>query len=190
MQGGETNLKEPELLRRISEGDHAAFTELYERCLGPLLRFVYRYTRSSDSAEDVVAELFISLWQNRENLRKVNNLGAHLYASARNRALNFLRSEHRKESAYEKYVQQIDAESELNGVERSGVISHTINNAIWDCIYSFDEPRRSIMMLSWDQKMGAEQIAQVLGISRSSVDKHIARALETIRNLFPPGSLS
>ncbi len=59
---------ERELLKRIADDDRAAFTILYSRYLNNLYRYIYLFTKSKDTSEDIIQNVFIKIWERRETL--------------------------------------------------------------------------------------------------------------------------
>eukprot|EP01132_Coremiostelium_polycephalum_P017514 gene17514-20958_t len=71
---------ESELLRRTSEGDKRAFTVLFDAHYKSLGSYVYKLTESMESAEEIVQEVFIKIWLKKEELTRINNFSAYLFA--------------------------------------------------------------------------------------------------------------
>jgi RNA polymerase sigma factor (sigma-70 family) len=70
----------------------AAFDQVYRQLYPALSLLAFRLSRSRELAKDVVSDVFLHLWEAREELGKVANLKAYLYVSTRNRTLNYLKS--------------------------------------------------------------------------------------------------
>ena len=83
----------PELQHAIATGDdQVAYAELFARFNPPLVTFVQSIVHQKESAEEIVSDVFIRIWQKRKTLDQVQNLRMYLYVSARNYAVNKLRS--------------------------------------------------------------------------------------------------
>ena len=86
---------------RLINGDEKEFKSLFDLLyVGMVQRAVY-YINDADAAEDVVQEVFVRLWEKREELKGVDNLRGYLLFSVKNRCLNYL--EHRQ--VVDKYKQ-------------------------------------------------------------------------------------
>jgi RNA polymerase sigma factor (sigma-70 family) len=81
-------LPDNELLSLLSQGNARAYTEIYDRYNGLLYVFAYKRLNDREEAKDIIHELFLSLWTNRENLPRTTNLPAYLYTAVRNRIIN------------------------------------------------------------------------------------------------------
>lgn len=80
-----------ELIQSVLEGDKNAFPELVERHLDALHRFVFRYVRSSDDADDVTQEAFIRAWKNLKKFDQTKNFKTWLFTIAKNASLDLLK---------------------------------------------------------------------------------------------------
>ncbi len=74
--------------QKIALDEYAAFRELYLLMYSPLMRFAAIYTHSQHTAEDVLADVFLKLWDKRHSLGHIQNLRVYLYTAVKNTALN------------------------------------------------------------------------------------------------------
>ena len=82
---------EERLLRMAAQGDREAFADLYRKYLDSLYKFVYLFTRSVGTAEEIVQEVFIRIWERHELLSEVQSFRSYLFRAAKNRMLNYIR---------------------------------------------------------------------------------------------------
>ncbi|MNK43055.1 RNA polymerase sigma factor [compost metagenome] len=80
-----------DLLLLISEGDEAAFKRLFEKYNGGLHSYLLKVTKSRESSEEIVMDVFLKLWHSRSILTEINNFSSFLFKVARNKAFDFLR---------------------------------------------------------------------------------------------------
>ena len=71
------------LVAEISKGNHAAFSVLYNRFFPVLYAYAFKLTKDRSQAEDVLQEIFISLWDNRKKLTISRSVSTYLYAAVR-----------------------------------------------------------------------------------------------------------
>src|SRR5690554_5368543 len=93
-----------EILQFLKNGDHRAYTEIYDRYSGHLYIFAYKRLKNREESKDLIHELFLKLWTDREMIAGRYNLIAYLYASLRNRILNLIA--HQKVST--KYIESFN----------------------------------------------------------------------------------
>ncbi|MGB3589051.1 MAG: sigma-70 family RNA polymerase sigma factor, partial [Tunicatimonas sp.] len=81
------------LVKALKRGSTAAFKQVYERYKRPLYATALRYLKDNQLAEDVLQDVFVKLWQNREALDEQQSLKNFLFVCLKNQVLNFIRSE-------------------------------------------------------------------------------------------------
>ena len=79
--------EDPLLLRAVAKGNHLAFEKLYKEYFAKCYSFALYFTHSEELSKEVVAEVFLGFWKNRESLVNVKSLDSYLYVSIRNQAL-------------------------------------------------------------------------------------------------------
>ncbi len=174
------------LPRRVAPDDPAAFDRLFEAYCDPLLRFIHRYVRSWEEAEDVLQELFARLWERRNELAALNDVRAYLYTAARNRAMMHLK--HRAVEARWRLQQSAvagmgePAASVFDPLERmsSREMVAQVQEAVDDL-----PPRQRDVVLRRCRGESYKEIAAALGISVNTVSIHLSRAFEHLRRVLP-----
>ena len=96
----------------------AALDELFRRHYVDLCRIANRFVRNESQAEDIVQELFVSLWEKRDTLPQLDSVAPYLRRSARNRSLNFLRDQKRLPVTDGEVPETLAAPSDTSGLER------------------------------------------------------------------------
>src|ERR1700744_4569491 len=94
-----------QLIRSLRNGDKGAFTEIYERYWDKLLVYTMRVIRRQPDAEDIVQELFVSIWRRRDSLDIERALSTYLYNSIRYLSFRYIE----KNSTYLDYLQRLGA---------------------------------------------------------------------------------
>ena len=69
---------ELELLRQLIAGDAESFRKIYECYQGKIFLFALRLTKSKSEAEEVVQEIFVRLWEKRENIKVEKNFNSYI----------------------------------------------------------------------------------------------------------------
>src|ERR1700744_3474974 len=91
--------------------DQIAYKELYTSLYGSLFGFARTIAPSRETAEEIVSDVFIRLWQRRSHLEKIDNLKVYLYVATRNTAFNYLDKQKRHPTNYIH-----DAEAEFTSI--------------------------------------------------------------------------
>ena len=190
------SLDESSLVLRIRAGDEGACETLYRAYRAPLWRFAYSYVRSPEVAEELVQEVFLSLWRNRAEAGAQGCIRTWLYAAVRNQALNHLR--------HERIVTRLDTRAtgragtggETSGAEstiamgapapdaHSAIEAREVDEAVMRAIAALPERRRVAMTLRWKHDMPASEIARVLDTTPESVRVLLTRARQDVAALL------
>lgn len=190
------SLDESDLVLRIRAGDESACEALYRAYRAPLWRFAYSYVRSPEVAEELVQEIFLSLWRNRAEAGARGCLRTWLYAAIRNQALNHLRHERIVTRLDERAKRGAGIGGEATGAEgpiamgapapdaHSAIEANEIDDAVMRAIAGLSERRRVAMTLRWKHDMPASEIARVLETTPESVRVLLTRARQDLAALL------
>jgi RNA polymerase sigma-70 factor (ECF subfamily) len=165
------------LAARLRAGDRDAFEEVFRSNYGRLADYARGLVGSQDAAEDVVQEVFMTLWTKRKKVNSPDNVAAYLFRSVRNRGLNFLRHQrlvrdHSSRKAAEGVPHAPPADREAEGSE--------IAAAIGVAVAALPPRCREVFQLSRDRGLTYPEIAATLGISVKTVETLMGRALKAI----------
>ena len=166
------------LAGQIKKSDAAALAEVYHRLNKPLVAYIQRFVRDTDTSYDVLQDVFLKLWEQRKSMRDGTHLKAFLYTMARNRSLNVIR----------KNSKQVDVENEtINEVASSGVaaddlIQTKVLKGKIDEWLSLLPPRRAeAFMLSRFHDLKYSEVATIMNLSERTVQTHVLHALRDLR---------
>ena len=171
---------ESELISEIGSGSVAAFDQLYRQFYPALSLLSFRLSRSRELAKDVVSDVFLHLWESRDELGKVANLKAYLYISTRNRTLNYLKS--KAVSASEELTEKALASQEPSAETFFEALLHTETvRALREAVDVLPaECKRVTELVLKGHSTG--EIAEMLGISPSAVSHQKARAIRILKD--------
>jgi len=167
-----------DLVERLRAGDQGAFETIFRTHYANLAEYAKGLVRSRDAAEDVVQEVFVALWTQRERLTSPDNLLAYLYRSVRNRGLNFLRHQ-RLVIGWQSRQADLDP-PEAPPADRETERAE-INQAIKQAAAGLSPRCREVFELSRERGLTYPQIAESLGISIKTVETLMSRALKAVR---------
>lgn len=169
--------------RRLATGDASALQELFQELYDPLWRSVMRMVGDEALARDFAQESFIRIWERREALDPALSLKALLYRTVRNLALNALRDDQTRR------VLLRDSASAFRAVLPSAPVSaearltaHELAEQLQRCINELPPRQREALCLSRFDGLSHEEIAEVMGCAPRTVNNHLVRALEQLRN--------
>lgn len=176
-----TPLLEPQdsadLVDRLKADDKGAYEKIYFLFSKPLLSAAYKKTGDKIIAEELVQNIFISLWEKRLEA-DIQNLPAYLFGSLKFGVMNHIR----KQVMENKYIEyknlnysenHQDTASQVDLNDLSGLIEKGIN--------SLPEKTQEVFRLSRYEHQTTKDISAELNISEKAVEYHITRSLKRIK---------
>lgn len=161
-------------------GDERAFEQLFLRYVSPLCGFAYSYVADRDVAEEIIQELFVSLWQQRFTLETRGGVRGYLFVAARNRALNALRTMRADHSLLERLSQRADA-TPFSVLPDELASAANLGEAVARVVAAMPTRCREVFTLLRQHHMTHAEAARVLSISPKTVEIHMGRALAILR---------
>jgi RNA polymerase sigma-70 factor (ECF subfamily) len=175
---------EQQWIEDIRAGDEAAFEEMFRAYYPKLCRFAAEYVDSANRARDLVQDVFLRIWERREEWGVRRSLKAYLYQSVRNRALNQARNEDTKKAVED------DLEYTTNRRERrtatDAIHANTLSDEVEEAIQALPERRRMAFLLHRRHGLTYKEIACAMDITTKTVENQIGRALKTLRDELAP----
>lgn len=154
------------------------FEILYKLLFRRLFLFARTFLMDDETAEDIVQDVFMSLWKKSKDLRKDTLLQPYLYASVRNLCIDY----HRKLNIQDKYQKHLQTVEALTGWENE---SSEKEEKIKKLFAKLPEKQRQVLELSIAKGLKYKEIAQQLGIEEETVHTHIKRAYQFFRKHLP-----
>lgn len=165
---GDTTYQEKELLAKTAGGDEQAFALLVKQHAPQLYTYIYALTRCEQDAQDVVQEVFVDIWLARHSLTEVRNFGAFLKIISRNKAISAMRKMIRERARREQW--QLTEQEEAPDHKEAGL------RLIDEAILQLAPQQQKIWILTKKQDKSYQEVADLLGISRETVKKHLQYA--------------
>jgi RNA polymerase sigma-70 factor (ECF subfamily) len=169
---------ELELLRQLIAGDAESFRKIYECYQGKIFLFALRLTKLKPEAEEVVQEVFVRLWEKRENIKVEKNFNTYILTITKNMILDRL-----KKAAYDKTIQQ-NIYQNMQALQNTTVdllIEKELTRLHQQAIDRLSPQRKIVFKLSREEELSYEEIAEKLGISKNTVRNQITDSLKSIR---------
>lgn len=165
------------LLKLLQQQELGAFEEIYLRYWKKLYSAAYRRVQSREIAEEMVQDIFTSLWINR-NTQSIEILSAYLHSAIKYKVINYLEKE---------MTRRVYAEETLNStvaVENSteeAVLLNELNRALEIEIQKLPPKRQEIFKLSRQEHLTIKQVASHLGISEKTAENQLGKALKVLK---------
>lgn len=171
---------ERKLLLQMQMGQKSAFEELYSRYKLRLTWNLLRMLKSPELVEDVIHDVFLSIWENRSNIDPDQSLKPYLYTSAANRAKNIFRK-----AAYEQQFKNYLLprwEEHYTHVEEL-LLAQENNSLLEELLNNLSPQQKKVFSLCKIEGKSYKEVAQLLGISEATVNTHISKANIVLKNL-------
>lgn len=150
------------------------FSEYYHNYYRPLCLHALHFMGDTDEAEDIVQETFVSFWDKRGQLESIQSVKAYLYAAVRNNCLTKIRDAKPTTPIDDGFMD--DSFSEEEQVERAEMEAR-----IWKMIDELPERRREVFLMAKRDGMRYKNIAEQTGLTVKTVENHVLRAMQSLR---------
>jgi len=173
-----SDIDEKQLLVLLRQGDKQAFGELYYQYSPRIYTNLVKLLKSDHLAEELLQDVFVKVWDKRENIDIEKSFRSYLFRIAENQVYDFFRKAAR-DKKMEAYL--INAASEFySHVEEA--LYHKENTAILNrAIAQLPPKRRHIFTLCKLEGKSYEEVSRQLGISTSTINDHVVKASRSVR---------
>jgi len=170
------------LARRAGLGDRLAFAELVRRHSPAMLRYARRMLGDAGDAEDAVQEAFLSAWRGLEHFRGDSAVRTWLFRLVASKALNSRRT--RRPVPVDTTVD--DSAPDVAAGPSAQVQDARLLASLQVALDGLPSGQRACWLLREVEGLGYEEIAQVLGTSRTAVRGQLARARDALAVRMAP----
>lgn len=176
-------MDEPYLISRLKQQDKIVFNFIFSYYYSGLCVYAKQFIRSTETAEDIVQDFFVSLWIKAPDITINDSLRSYLFSSVKNRCLDIIR--HNK--VREKYEEDIIVESrEALNDSYSYFVESELREAVNKSLEKLPPRCREVFSLSRYYGKSNQQIAEKLGLSKRTVELQISNALKILRVELKP----
>jgi RNA polymerase sigma-70 factor (ECF subfamily) len=166
------------LKEKIAAGDQKAFRELFMAHCARLTQFAFAIVKTQDAAREIVDEVFIKIWRNKNTIENIQNLTVYLYTATKNTSLNYLSMNARKnitEPFDNLSIQMTDDQS-----PEKKLIYSEILNKINQAIDNLPPRCKMVFKLVREDGLSYKEVAEILNISPKTVDAQMVIAVKQV----------
>lgn len=188
----EQKVHEEELIDKIKNDNHEAFSELINKHKDQVFRVAMGFMHDKSLAEDIVQEVFIKFWEKRKDFELTAKISTYLYRVTTNMSINSA-----KKSKFSKVFSSIKNKSDET--ENSQTYEASLNDenqktiddnfkqehikiAMKKAIDSLAKNQKTAFILSKYQDFSYKEIAKIMELSVSSVESLLHRAKKNLQN--------
>ena len=177
------------VLSELRKGKIQAYEKLFKLYYPRLFKYANHFLEDSFVTEDLIQEVFIEVWNRRKSFATEKQFTSYLFTMVKNRCLNVLK----RKVIEEKYLTtqaQLKSEELYHisfGVEDDfASMEKKLSRVIEDVIAEMPERCQEAFRLKWIEGKKIREIAEIMDISTTMVDKHLSKGLDIARKKIPP----
>ena len=167
------------LLQQLKNGNEDAFSKIYSKYWKKIYMLAYDRLKDSKQSQDIVQDIFISLWERRESL-EIQNLNAYLHTSVRYNVFKLVAVNKVKDDFYD----LSEVLSSQSSFADHRIISHELMTAFNNLVENMPAQRQKIFRMRYEENMKTRLIAEQLNISQKTVQNQLLSSYKNIRSLL------
>lgn len=176
--GSYRQYNDEDLVCLMADHDEGAFAEIYERYAGVLYVHARQKLSDRDMANDVVHDMFASLWENRATLTINTNLSTYLYTAIRYRVIS-VQVREKRFAQFEVFAK--DTVEKMAANTDHLVREKELRELIESEVSQLPKKMREIFHMSRQLHLSHREIAEQLDLSPATVKKQVNNALKVLR---------
>ena len=170
---------EEETLSLLADGDRIAFEQVYNRYYVVVTRLGYQYLKRTELVEDLVQEVFSTVWDLRADFSRVQNFDAYFYSMSRNLARYHLKKLAREESIRKEFdSQQQIADNNIDSYLTVKEYEELISQALEE----LPVPHKQVFQMAKVEGMSHKAIALQMDLSQQTVKNYMVLALKFLKH--------
>jgi RNA polymerase sigma-70 factor (family 1) len=170
------HINEKYLLVQVANGDEKAFEELFYAYHNQLGAYILGWTKSPVTTEEIVQDIFLKIWLNRQALETVDRFDNYLYILSRNYTFNTLRSAARERVKRQDWARHFEEEQDF--VDDTNTLDYM--PLIEQAVAKLPPQQQKVYQLKRQQGLKYDEIARQMDIAPETARKHLAAALRSI----------
>jgi RNA polymerase sigma-70 factor (ECF subfamily) len=169
--------EDPEILVLFASDEEKAFRLVFDKYYIPLCAIAQLYVYSKAEAEDIVQQLLIKLWEEKQYLQVNRSLRGYLHQSVRNRCLNYLES---KKTLSDKIRKIPDPQSVRHALDF--LLDEEAQSVVEKAVSELPDQSRKTLEAVYFSGQSYKDAAKTLNLSLNTVKSHLKNALRHLRN--------
>ena len=166
-----------ERIKKLKKGNIDAFNQLFYAYSSKLYHFAYANLKSREDAEEMVQEIFSTIWDKRGDIKEEYQFRSYLFSIA----FNYIKKYFRSKALVNKYIEShspLPAETEQTQEE---IQYASLKWRVDQLVDKMPEKRRAVFIKSRFEGKNARDIAEEMNLSESTVENHLNQALRYLR---------
>ncbi len=166
------------LIQSLKKGSTKAFDRIYKIYSKRLYLYSLQFTKSQEESEEIVHDVFVRLWTNREKIRQEETLRSLLFIMTKNHLINAFRSRV-NQPVYEEYINYKDKLA-VNNTE-DNLLYEEFHKKFVEAMKSLPVTQQKVITLSKIQQLSNKEIAHQLSLSEQTVKNQLSVGLKALK---------
>lgn len=175
-----TSLTEMDEVATLALGNVQTFDFLYKKYRFMVYANILKVVKSPEHAEDVLQDVFVSLWENRNKFTYGQTIGGWLFVVSYNKALNFLQQRVKLSIDYIESYQSYEHIIPEDGLDESAYLTQIM--MVEEAVEALPNRKREVFRLCRFEGKSKEEVASIMGISPSSVGDYLKQSNKAIKD--------
>lgn len=165
-------------IQLLKAGDNKAFERIFKQYFKSLHSYALMFLKDEALAEEAVQNVFVRIWEKKDQLNVLGSLKAYLYRAVHNESLNYLK--HQKVRA-DYQLHYSNTMEEAQEQTEGKVIASELEKQILSALNDLPQQCRLIFQMSRFEQLKYQEIADQLGLSIKTVENQMGKALKIMR---------
>lgn len=165
-------------------GDQDCFCRLFKEYYEGLYGYGLKLNNDPDLVKDSIQNLFVTIWERRENLRHITSPNIYLFVSLRNNILRIKKHQTRIKEITDEVQDEFDIQFGAEELMMKKELRKEQKHKLQEALNHLSNKQKEVLYLHYFNGMSYGEIEEILSINRQSVRNHMYRAMETLRSVL------
>lgn len=168
-------------------GEQESFQELFKGYYNGLYGYGLKLCNDPDLVKDAIQNLFINLWERRDDLNHIDSPNVYLYISLRRNLLRVKKRQSRRRELAENHLNEFEIHFGAEELIVKNELKQEQREKLQSALNQLSNKQKEVLYLHYYNGMSYGEIEEILSINRQSVRNHMYRAMETLRSVLDIG---
>lgn len=175
-----------ECFQNLARGDGGAFEIIFEFYKKRVFGVALKMLKSETEAEEIVQDVFLSVWLAKAKLGNINDPEAYLFTITYNTIYAHLKKTSRNQQLLNTIIHHL---TQIQNTTDETIAAHETDRLINEAIQQLPPQQRTIYKLCKQEGLSYDEIAERMHLSRNTVRNHLAEAMKTIRTFLKKAAM-
>jgi RNA polymerase sigma-70 factor (ECF subfamily) len=175
-----------EYFQRLAKGDASAFETIFELYKRRVFGVALKMLKSETDAEEIVQDVFLSIWLAKGKLNQVNDPEAYLFTITYNTIYTRLKKASQNEELLNTIIHHL---TEIQNTTDETIAARETHKLINEAIQQLPPQQRTVYELSKQEGLSYDEIAERMHLSKNTVRNHLSEAMKTIRTFLKKAAM-